>query len=389
MLQVLDSFKKETSQQNKPFRMPVQDVYKFTMNGDNRRIIAGTIETGKISVGDEVVFFPSGKRTTVKSLEAFNREPQIEIGAGWTCGFTVKEQIYIKRGEMACLVKEPQPKVTGRLLVNLFWLGKKPLVKGKDYFLKLGTAKVTMQLEDVRNVMDASSLDNMKKEQVDRHEVAECVLSLDRHIAFDLISEIAATSRFVIVDEYEICGGGIVMQEMEDHTSWVRDKVLLRNFKWVGSDISNELRAENIIQKPALILITGEKASPVKDIARVAERQLFDAGRYVYYLGIGGLMYGLDSDIIMNMVPLNRREHIRRLAEVAHIMLDSGMILIVSAVELDASDLDVIKTSVPAELISVVWVGKTPKTDIPVNIFLSEEDKIEDSAQVIREQLNL
>jgi bifunctional enzyme CysN/CysC len=179
------------------------------------------------------------------------------------------------------------------------------------------------------------------------------------------------------------------MQEMEDHTSWVRDKVLLRNFKWVGSDISNELRAEKYNQKPALILITGEKASPRKDIARVVERQLFDAGRYVYYLGIGGLMYGLDSDIIMNMVPLNRREHIRRLAEVAHIMLDSGMILIVSAVELDASDLDVIKTSVPAELISVVWVGKTPKTDIPVNIFLSEEDKIEDSAQVIREQLNL
>jgi bifunctional enzyme CysN/CysC len=316
VLEVLDSFKTETAQEDKPFRMPVQDVYKFTLNGDNRRIIAGTIETGKISVGDEVVFYPSGKRTFVKSIEAFNHEPQASVGAGWACGFTVSEQIYVKRGEMVCLAKEPPPKVTGRMLVNLFWLGKKPLVKNKTYSLKLGTAKVGMQLEEIRSVMDASNLDSRKKEQVDRHEVAECVLSLDHHIAFDLMSDIAATSRFVIVDEYEISGGGIVMQEMEDQTSWVRDKVLMRNFKWVGSDISSESRAEKYNQKAALVLITGEKSSPRKEVARTVERQLFDEGRFVYYLGIGGLMFGLDADIIdINMVPLNRKEHIRRLAE--------------------------------------------------------------------------
>lgn len=390
VLEVLDSFKTETAQEDKPFRMPVQDVYKFTLNGDNRRIIAGTIETGKISVGDEVVFYPSGKRTFVKSIEAFNHEPQASVGAGWACGFTVSEQIYVKRGEMVCLAKEPPPKVTGRMLVNLFWLGKKPLVKNKTYFLKLGTAKVGMQLEEIRSVMDASNLDSRKKEQVDRHEVAECVLSLDHHIAFDLMSDIAATSRFVIVDEYEISGGGIVMQEMEDQTSWVRDKVLMRNFKWVGSDISSESRAEKYNQKAALVLITGEKSSPRKEVARTVERQLFDEGRFVYYLGIGGLMFGLDADIIdINMVPLNRKEHIRRLAEVAHIMLDAGMILIVSAVELNASDLDVIKTSILPEQISVIWVGNEPTTDIPVKLRISENDNIEASAQAIRKHLNL
>lgn len=100
VLEVLDTFENEELPEDKPFRMPVQDVYKFTKGGDNRRIIAGTIETGQISVGDEVVFYPSGKITTIKSIEAFNRNPQESIGAGWACGFTMSKQIYVRRGEI-------------------------------------------------------------------------------------------------------------------------------------------------------------------------------------------------------------------------------------------------------------------------------------------------
>ncbi|NLY18094.1 MAG: GTP-binding protein [Clostridiaceae bacterium] len=385
VLEVLDSLKKEELAEDKPFRMPVQDVYKFTKNCDMRRIVAGTIETGKISVGDEVIFYPSGKRTRVKSLEAFNREPIKTLGAGWACGFTVTEQIYVKRGEIACLSKEMPPKVTGRMLVNLFWLGRNPLVMDKTYYLKLGTAKVGMQLEEVRSVMDASSLDNKKKDFVERHEVAECVLSLDRHIAFDLVGEIAATSRFVIVDDYEISGGGIVMRDLEDHTSWVRDKVLMRNYKWIGSDISAEKRAEKYNQEAELVLITGERESPRKEVARLLERQLFDEGKFVYYLGIGSLLYGVDADIVANNItPFGKREHIRRLAEVANIMLESGMILIVSAIELDASDLDVIKTGIPAERISVVWLGNEITTDIPANLVIEDVDDIERAVETIR-----
>lgn len=385
VLEVLDSFKKEKEAENKPFRMPVQDVYRFSKNGDSRRIVAGTIESGRISVGDEVVFYPSGKRTRVKSLEVFNREQPRTLGAGWACGFTFTEQIYIRRGEIACLSKEMPPKATGRMLVNLFWLGKTPLVKDKTYYLKLGTAKVSMQLEEVRSVLDAASLDNKKKDFVERHEVAECILSLERHIAFDLVDEIAATSRFVIVDDYEISGGGIVIREMEDQTSWVRDKVLLRNYKWIGSDISAEKRAEKYNQEAELVLITGERESPRKEVARLLERQLFDKGKFVYYLGIGSLLYGVDADIVTsNITPYNKREHIRRLTEVANIMLDSGMILIVSAIELDASDLDVIKTGIPAERILVVWLGKEITTDITADLVIEDVNDIQKAAGIIR-----
>lgn len=390
VLEVLDTFKSEELPEDKPFRMPVQDVYKFTSGGDNRRIIAGTIESGKISVGDEVVFYPSGKRTRIKSIEMFNRPPVNSIGAGWAAGFTVTEQIYVKRGELMCRAGELKPKVTGRMLVNLFWLGKNPLVKDKDYYLKLGTAKVGMRVEEIRNVIDASNLAGKKKNQVDRNEVAECILTLDRHIAFDLVGDIAKTSRFVIVDDYEISGGGIVISELEDQTSWVRDKVIMRNYKWIGSEISAEARALKYKHSAALILITGEKESPRKELGRALEKQLFNDGKLVYFLGMGSVLYGVDADLIDHeLIIPSRQEHIRRLTEVAHIMLDAGMIFIISARELTAEDYDVICTGIPHEKITVIWVGKEKTTDIPVTMHIENVNDINECVSKIRKQINL
>jgi sulfate adenylyltransferase subunit 1 len=101
VLDVLDDFEKEKPAIDKPFRMPVQDVYKFTNMGDSRRIIAGTVEAGSLKVGDEVVFYPSGKRSRVKTFEGFNTPPINAASVGEAVGFTLDEQIYITRGEIA------------------------------------------------------------------------------------------------------------------------------------------------------------------------------------------------------------------------------------------------------------------------------------------------
>ncbi|WP_372713813.1 sulfate adenylyltransferase subunit 1, partial [Ilyobacter sp.] len=208
VINILDNFQIAETSDDKPFRMPVQDVYKFTKDGDNRRIVAGTIETGKLSVGDEVVFYPSGKRSTVKSIEAFNRKTQNYVTAGYSTGFTLKEQIYITRGEMAAKVGFSNPKVATRIRVNLFWLGRSPMIKGKSYFLKIGNAKVKVEIEKIKRVIDASTLTNVNKEQIDRNDVAECILKTQNPIAFDENKHIQNTSRFVIVDDYDISGGG-------------------------------------------------------------------------------------------------------------------------------------------------------------------------------------
>jgi bifunctional enzyme CysN/CysC len=368
VLDALDAFHSEPAPVNLPFRMPVQDVYKFTKQGDDRRIVSGTIDSGTMKVGDPVIFYPSGKKSRVKTIEGFNRPPATRAEAGYAVGFTLNEQIYITRGEVATLETESRPQVTTRLRVSLFWLGRDPMIKRKDYLLKLGTARVTARVEEVLRVMDASTLGTSEKAAIHRHDVAECILKLDRAIACDLAEDIPATSRFVIVDDFEIRGGGIVREALPDRQASVRDQVLLRNYKWEPSVIQPERRAEKYNQKAALILVTGENESDRKGVAKAIENKLFEDGKVVYFVGIGSVLYGVDADI--ERKPENRLEHMRRLAEVANLMLDAGMILVVAAAELTQDDLEVIKTAVQPDWIETIWAGDAITTDLAVDLQL-------------------
>ena len=369
VLGALDAFHTEPPPVERSFRMAVQDVYKFTKQGDDRRIVTGTIDSGTVQVGDPVIFYPSGKKSRVKSIEAFNRPTQHRAEAGWAVGFTLQEQIYITRGEVATLESESRPQVTTRLRVSLFWLGKDPMIKRKEYLLKLGTARVTARIEEVLRVMDASTLDTAEQRTaVQRHDVAECILKLDRAIACDLATDVPATSRFVIVDDFEIRGGGIVREALPDRQAVVRDRVLLRNYKWEPSIIQPEHRAEKYNQKAALILVTGEHETDRKGVAKALEGKLFEDGKVVYFLGIGSVLYGVDADI--ERKPENRLEHMRRLAEVANLMLDAGIILVVAAAELTQDDLEVIKTAVQPDWIETIWAGENITTDLAVDLQL-------------------
>jgi bifunctional enzyme CysN/CysC len=369
VLDALDAFHTEPQPVERSFRMPVQDVYKFTKQGDDRRIVAGTIDSGALTVGDTVVFYPSGKKSRVKTIEAFNRPTQTRAVAGAQVGFTLQEQIYITRGELAALEHEPRPQVTTRLRVSLFWLGKDPMVKRKEYLLKLGTARVTVRLEEILRVMDASTLGATEQgAAVQRHDVAECVLKLDRAIACDLAEDVASTSRFVIVDDYEIRGGGIVREALSDRQASVRDRVMLRNYKCEPSISQPERRAEKYNQKAALILVTGEHEHDRTGVAKALEDRLFDDGKVVYFLGIGNVLYGVDADIERKQE--NRLEHMRRLAEVANLMLDAGIILVVAAAELTQDDLEVIKTAVQPDWIETIWAGDSITTDLSVDLHL-------------------
>jgi len=377
VLEQLDSFENEALPHNKPFRMPVQDVYKFTKGGDDRRIVAGTVGAGELNVDDEVVFYPSGKKSTVKSIEGFEEDKQHKVKVGKATGFTLDEQIYITRGELAARADEAEPQVSARIKANLFWLARQDLVKDKVYNLKLGTAKVKARLEKINRVIDASNLNQDEgKEKIERHDVAEVVFKLDKAMAFDLAGEIEETSRFVVVDDFEIAGGGIISEALEDEQSWVREKVMRRNYNWEQSLISREDRAEKYNQKSTLILITGEEDVGKKPTAKALEKRLFNDGKVVYFLGIGNLLYGVDADI-KNGDNGHKEEHLRRLAEVSHLMLDAGAILVVTAVELTQSDLELIKTTVNPQQIETVWLGDRVTTDLEFDLhipdFTSEE----------------
>ena len=372
VLDALEGFRGAAAPSNGPFRMPVQDVYKFTGNGDTRRIVSGTIESGGVTVGDELVFYPSGKRARVRSLEAFAAEPPREAGAGQAAGFTLDEQIYVPRGELAARAGELRPEVTSRLRVGLFWLGRRPLVPGREYLLKLGTARVPMQVEAIHRTLDAASLEvRSPAETVERLEVAECTLALGRAIAVDPVERVLATARFVIVDQYDIAGGGLVREALADAQRPQRDRVLLRNYKWETSFIPAERRAARYRQQPTMLLLTGPREVDRKQLAKALESRLFEEGQIVYFLGMANLLYGVDADL--GRETGDRAEHMRRLAEIANLLLDAGVLLLVSAAELTTADLDLIRTGVSPERILTAWLGDRRATDLPVDLHLSEE----------------
>ncbi len=373
ILQVLDEFECEEEHDKQPFRMPVQDVYKFTRNGDDRRIVAGTIETGTIRAGQEVVFYPSGKKSHINKIESFHTEQILEGKPGMAIGFTMKEQIYIKRGEVMAVAGEPQPKTASRIAANVFWLGKRDFVPGKLYYLKIGGEKVKVEIERVKGIINSSNLSSTDERQsVERHEVAEVILRTDKPIAFDVVAESAGTSRFVIVDNYEIAGGGIIIEGLEDEESSIRSSTMLRNYKWETSEINHESRIEHYAQRPELIVLTGEKNTGKKDLAKALEKELLNSGRFVYYMGIGSYLYGVGADT-KSGGDENHREQIRRFAEVANLMLDAGMILIVTATSLTESDRKIMRTVIQEDM-DIFWVGDSVTTDIKADVQLKDSD---------------
>lgn len=339
VLNVLDHFIKEKPPEDKPFRMPVQDVYKFTAFGDQRRIVAGTIETGKLLVGDEVVFYPSQKRSTVKSIESFNTAGKMQTVAGEAAAFTLQKQIYVKRGELAFKAEENPPQTASRLLVNMFWLGKKPMEKNKEYFLKLGTAKVKAGLHRVVRILDAVSLESSIKEQIEPLDVAECVLWLNKEIAFDLAADNLSTGRFVIVDDYEISGGGIIKQALFDSSEWIREKALERKFSisaadnnlvWQDGKVSYTNRCQLMDQRGLVVWFTGLSGAGKSTIAIEVEEELIKRNKLVYRLDGDNVRHGLNNDL--GFTRADRNENIRRIAEVANLFKDAAVITLVAAI---------------------------------------------------------
>lgn len=370
VLETLDRFTPALPAAAAPFRMPVQDVYRFTRFGDDRRIVAGTIESGTLAVGNTVVFYPSGKRSTVASIEAFHAPARTSATAGEATGFTLDEQIYTTRGELAVRADEPPPAVSTRLRGSVFWLGRDPLVTGRLYHLRLGTARVPMRVESIDHVLDAATLATAPATAVARHDVGECVLRLDRAVAFDRHDERAECGRFVIVDDYEIRGGGIVREALADGGEAAREAVARRNLKWEPSRIAPDVRAARFAQRPAMLIVTGPREQDRKGLAKELEARLFAAGRGVYFLGMANILYGVDADIDRTLA--NRHEHFRRLGEIAHLMLDAGLVLIVSAAELRLDDLEVVRAGVPGNRLVTVWWGPPEAAEVACDLTIDD-----------------
>ncbi|MBF0490782.1 MAG: 50S ribosome-binding GTPase [Candidatus Omnitrophica bacterium] len=371
ILGVLDSFEKAPAKDLQVFRMPVQDIYKFTEEGDDRRIVAGRVETGTIKVGEEIIFLPSGKKNRIKTVEYFNGAKRTEAFAGLSAGFTMETEIYIRPGEIMVKPSQKLPQVSMKFKANVFWMGKQPLVKNKTYKLKIATQQVPVVVSEIVQVLNAAELAASNKPHVDRHEVGEVIFETMKPIAFDMVGDIAETGRFVIVDNYEIAGGGIILSSVLDNESSLSTHIKKREYGWERSHITPDNRAQKYQHKSAFIVITGKIDTGKQRIAKALEEELFNLGKNVYFLGISNRLLLETHD--SKDKTLAKYDALIQLGELAHLMTDAGLILITSVTDIDQYELDMLKKLNHETFVINVGENHFLESGIDLNLVENEE----------------
>ncbi len=340
LLQALEGLRPQPSLGDLPLRLPVQDVYRF----DERRIIAGRIETGHIRVGDRLLFSPSNKTAVVKTIEAWHAPGPIhEAHAGQSTGITLEEQIFIERGEVISHAERP-PIETNVFRARLFWLGDHPLRLGERYLLKLHTMAAPVEVQSIERVIDPADLSTAEAAQVERHGIAEVVLRTRALLALDPYAENPRTGRFVLVEDHLPVGGGVI--SMEGYPDQ-RELVAVRstNLTAVAHRVSNELRENRAGHRGGVLWLTGLSGAGKSTLAMEVEQRLFAKGYNVYVLDGDNVRRGLNSNLGFSAD--DRAENIRRVGELAALFADAGFIVITAFISPYRSDRERARAAAP------------------------------------------
>jgi bifunctional enzyme CysN/CysC len=321
VLEALDQFEVAPPEKNLPLRLAIQDVYRF----DARRILAGRVESGTIKVGDTILFSPRNKISHVKSIEGWPGNGRHEASAGESIGITLAEQIFVERGQMGSH-EQDAPIETDVFNAKFFWLGRQNLEVGRRVKLKLASTEVECHIQSIEKVIEASTLAEKKQDHIARNDVAEITVRTKSAIAFDNYDRIVPTGRFVIVDKHMVCGGGVISRGEYPDRRDVLSGVKSQNIFWSKGKIDREVREQRNKHKGAIIWLTGLSGAGKSTIAMELERELFAMGLHTYILDGDNIRHGLSANL--GFSPEDRQENIRRVGEVARLMMDAGVLVI-------------------------------------------------------------
>jgi bifunctional enzyme CysN/CysC len=317
VLEALDLLPSQSRDVDLPLRFCVQDVYRF----DDRRIIAGRIATGRLRVGDQLVFSPANKTSKVQSIERWNANINEVAVAGDSIGITLTEQIFVERGYVASHQTET-PIETNRFRADLFWIAREPLLVGRFYSLRVATQEVKCQIVSIEQVMDSSTLETRtdNRDRLERNEVGRVTIQTRGRLVIDNHDRIPSLGRIVVVDEDMICGGATIFGGVYTDRSVAKSK----NIFWSEGKITPRHRAERSGHRGAVVWFTGLSGAGKSTIAQALERELFHRGMQTYVLDGDNIRHGLNSNL--GFSPEDRVENIRRVSEVARLMADSGVV---------------------------------------------------------------
>jgi bifunctional enzyme CysN/CysC len=326
VVEALDALEPARPLQALALRLPVQAIYKF----DDRRIVAGRIESGSLSTGDEIVIMPAGKIAKIKSVESWPVTPVAgQQSAGSSVGITLDRELFVERGDVIAHIGST-PRDTRRLRARIFWLHDTPLMTGASILIRLGTRETRATVVAIEKAVDPGELSSVETKSIARNHVGEIDISLGRPLAADAYTDNPRTGRLVIEVNGRIAGGGLVLSVDAGQRAVPVDIVP------VESGLRDDERSARYRHNGAVVWLTGLPASGKSTLARALERRLFSQGGSPILLDGDTLRAGLNSDL--GFSAQDRTENIRRLAEIATHLARNGHIAIVAAVSPSADD---------------------------------------------------
>jgi bifunctional enzyme CysN/CysC len=315
LLQALESADVATLDTASPMRLPVQWVNR--PNQDFRGF-AGTLAAGTVAPGDAVVVLPSGRRTTVQRIVTADGDLARAV-AGQAITLTLAEEVDVSRGDVIAAAGDP-PQVADQFAAHLLWMGEQTLLPGRPYWLKIGARTVTAQVTDIKHKVDVNTQAELAARHLDLNEVGYCNLSLDQAIAFEPYSRSRTLGGFILIDR----------QTNATVAAGTLDFALRRaaNIHWQHLDVDRVARARIKGQQPRVLWFTGLSGAGKSTIANLVDKRLHAQGFHTFILDGDNVRHGLNRDL--GFTDEDRVENIRRVAEVAKLMSDAGLIVLVS-----------------------------------------------------------
>ncbi|MGP8475980.1 sulfate adenylyltransferase subunit CysN [Burkholderia sp. PR2] len=300
---------------DEPFRLPVQWVNRPHLNF---RGYAGSIASGEVRVGERVRVLPSGKESRIASVITPAGEAHV-ARAGEAVTLTLADEIDISRGDMIAHADAP-PEVADQFEATLVWMHDEPLLPGRPYLVKLGTQTVGATCATPKYKIDVNTREHLAARTLALNEIGVCNLSFDRPVAFDPYDQNRHTGGFIVIDRFtnDTVGAGML------HFALRR----AHNVHWQAVDVDRDARAAQKAQTPRIVWLTGLSGAGKSTIANLVEQRLHALGKHTYLLDGDNVRHGLNRDL--GFTEADRVENIRRVAEVARLMLDAGLITLVS-----------------------------------------------------------
>jgi bifunctional enzyme CysN/CysC len=300
---------------SKPFRLPVQFVNR--PNHDFRGF-AGVIVSGSVALGDPVRVLPSARQSVVTRVLAGDRE--VEVAAeGQSVTVTLADELDVSRGDVIVAADAP-PEVADQFEATIVWLHERPMLQGRTYLMKLGAQTVPATVTPVKYKINVDSLEHVAARNLALNEIGVCGLELARPVVFEPYSENRDLGGFILIDRISnaTVGAGLL------HFALRRSQ----NVHWQAVDVTKGARAELSGQKPCVVWFTGLSGAGKSTIANLLEKRLHSMGRHTYLLDGDNVRHGLNKDL--GFTEADRVENIRRVAEVSRLMVDAGLIVLVS-----------------------------------------------------------